>query len=109
MDIDASKLMKNAEKFQETMKGLNKKVSKIRVTGSVGGGMVEVDMDGDNKMLAVRIDSDTMGDREMLQDLIMAAYNAASEKVKEAVNNEIGSIVGDISKLLPKDLSTLKF
>ncbi|MDR1256963.1 MAG: YbaB/EbfC family nucleoid-associated protein, partial [Spirochaetaceae bacterium] len=68
-----------------------------------------VDMDGNNNMLAVRIEQDAMDDREMLQALIMAAYNAAGEKVKEAVNDEIGSITGDISKLLPKDLSTFKF
>jgi DNA-binding protein YbaB len=45
----------------------------------------------------------------MLQDLIIAAYNAAVEKAKEAVNNEIGSMVGEVSKLMPKDLSTFKF
>jgi DNA-binding YbaB/EbfC family protein len=101
-------LLKNAQKFSSTMDKLKDKIGFIVVTGSAGGGMVEVDMNGKQEMLAVRImDKTIAGDIEMLQDLILAAYNAAVEKVNEAVTNEIGSITSIISKLLPSDLTKI--
>lgn len=90
------------------MDKLKDKISYIVVTGSAGGGMVEVDMNGNQEMLAVRIvDKTISGDVEMLQDLILAAYNAAIEKVNEAVTNEIGSFTSVFSKLLPGDLTKI--
>lgn len=99
-------LLKNAQKFSSTMNKLRDKIGGIVVTGSAGGGMVEVDMNGKQEMLAVRImDKTIAGDVEMLQDLIIAAYNAAVEKVNEAVTDEIGSFTSVFSKLLPNDLT----
>jgi DNA-binding YbaB/EbfC family protein len=107
MDIPED-LLKNARKFSSTMDKLKDKISDIAVTGSAGGGMVEVDMNGKQEMLAVRIKDKTIaGDVEMLQDLIIAAYNAAIEKVNEAVKNEIGSFTSVFSKLLPNDLTSI--
>ncbi|MDR0685576.1 MAG: YbaB/EbfC family nucleoid-associated protein [Spirochaetaceae bacterium] len=101
-------LLKNAKKFSSTMDKLRDKIGGIVVTGSAGGGMVEVDMNGKQEMLAVRImDKTIAGDVEMLQDLIIAAYNAAVEKVNEAVTNEIGSFTSVFSKLLPSDLTSI--
>ncbi|MDR2344085.1 MAG: YbaB/EbfC family nucleoid-associated protein [Spirochaetaceae bacterium] len=104
MDIP-EELLKNAQKFNSTMDKLKDKIGCIVVTGSAGGGMVEVDMNGKQEMLAVRImDKSIAEDTEMLQDLILAAYSAAIERVGEAVSTEIGSFTGIISKLLPDDL-----
>jgi DNA-binding YbaB/EbfC family protein len=101
-------LLKNAQKFNSTMDKLKDKIGDIVVTGSAGGGMVEVDMNGKQEMLAVRImDKSLAGDIEMLQDLILAAYNAAVEKVGEAVTKEIGSFTSILKKLLPDDLAGL--
>ena len=87
--------MKNAQKIQEQMGAFQEKLGSISVTGSSGGGMTEVDMNGRMEILAVRIAPEAMseGDREMLQDLITAAFNNALEKVKEAVNREMGSMI----------------
>lgn len=104
MDISED-LLKNAQKFSSTMDKLKDKIGGIVVTGASGGGMVEIDMNGKQEMLAVRIlDKSIAGDTEMLQDLILAAYNAAVEKVNEAVTNEIGSFTGIFGKLLPDGL-----
>jgi DNA-binding YbaB/EbfC family protein len=55
--------------------------------------MVEIDMNGKLETLAVRIAPEAMEDREMLQDLINAALNNAFEKVREAVNKEVGAMI----------------
>ena len=95
MNINPFDILKNAQKIQEQMGAFQEKLSSISITGSAGGGMAEIDMNGKMEILAVRIAPEAMegGDREMLQDLIMAAFNNAMEKVKEAVNQELGGMI----------------
>jgi DNA-binding YbaB/EbfC family protein len=85
MDFNAAKdmMMKNMGRLKDKMDGLI-------VTGSAGGGMVEIDMNGSLKITAVRIEEDAVNDLEMLQDMIISAYNSASEKVKAAIAEEVG-------------------
>ena len=93
MNINPFDLLKNAQKIQEQMGAFQEKLGELRITGSAGGGMAEIDMNGRMDVLAVRISVDAMEDREMLQDLIVAAFNIAMEKVREEVNREMGSIL----------------
>ena len=95
MNFNPFDIMKNAQKIQEQMGTFQEKLGAICITGSAGGGMTEIDMNGRMEILAVRIAPEAMeeGDREMLQDLIMAAFNNAMEKVKEAVNHELGGMI----------------
>ena len=96
MNINPYDLIKNAQKIQEQMGSFQEKLGSIRVTGSSGGGMVEIDLSGGMEILAVRISPDAMegGDREMLQDLVAAAYNSAMGKVKEVLSREMGALAG---------------
>ena len=95
MNINPFDIMKNAQKIQEQMGAFQEKLGAISITGSAGGGMTEIDMNGRMEILAVRIAPEAMegGDRDMLQDLIMAAFNNAIEKVREEVNRELGSMI----------------
>ena len=95
MNINPFDIMKNAQKIQEQMGTFQEKLGAIRITGSAGGGMAEIDMNGRMEVLAVRISPEAMeeGDREMLQDLICAASNNAMEKVRETINRELGSML----------------
>jgi len=95
MNINPFDILKNAEKIQEQMGSFQEKLATIRITGSAGGGMCEIDMSGRMDVLAVRIAPEAMEgeDREMLQDLVAAAFANALEKVKEAVNREMGSLI----------------
>ena len=93
MNINPFDILKNAHKIQEQMGAFQEKLGEVRVTGSAGGGMTEIDMNGKMEVLAVRIAADMMEDREMLQDLIAAALTNAMEKVREAVNREMGSML----------------
>ena len=93
MNINPFDILKNAQKIQEQMGAFQEKLGFIRVTGSAGGGMTEIDMNGKMDVLAIRIAADAMEDREMLQDLIAAAFNNAMEKVRETINQEMGSML----------------
>src|SRR5215471_7308057 len=93
MNINPFDILKNAQKIQEQMGAFQEKLGELRITGSAWGGMTEIDMNGKMDVLAVRIAADAMEDREMLQDLVAAAFNNAMEKVREAVNQEMGGLL----------------
>ncbi len=89
-------IMKNAQKIQEQMGAFQEKLSTIIVTGSSGGGMAEVDMNGKMELIDIRLSPEIVdpSDIEMLQDLIKAAFSNAMEKVKETIGQEMGSLTG---------------
>jgi len=99
MNINPFDLLKNAQKIQEQMSGFQQKLDTITATGSSGGSMVEVDLNGKLEVLAVRIAPEAVegGDIEMLQDLIMAAFTDGMRKVKEEINGEVGAMTGGLN------------
>ena len=70
-------MMKQAQQMQERMQA---EIAQIKVEASAGGGMVTVKMDGQKTCLGVVIDEEVAGDVEMLQDMMMAAFNEAAKK-----------------------------
>jgi len=99
MNINPFEIVKNAQKIQEQMGDFQQKLAVLSATGSAGGGMVEIDITGKMEVIAVRIAPEAMegGDIQMLQDLVMAAFTSATEKIREAINREIGSIAGGLN------------
>ena len=93
MNINPLDILKNAKMIQEQMGNFQDKLGAIKVTGTSGGGMAEVDLNGRMDVLAIRISDEAMEDREMLQDLIVAAFNNAMEKVREKINSEMGGMI----------------
>lgn len=77
-------MMKQAQKLQEQMKQAQEEIKNTEVEGSAGG-MVTVTMTGDKRVTAVSIKPEAIDpdDVEMLEDLIAAAFNAATEKADE--------------------------
>ena len=96
MNINPFDLLKNAQKIQEQMGSMQEKLTEVNVTGSSGGGMVEIDMNGKFDVTAVRIAPEIAGDIDMLQDLIMAAFASGLEKAREAVTKEMGAMAGNL-------------
>ena len=86
-------IMKQAQKMQEQ---LQQQVAAIRVEASTGGGMVTVKMDGQKRVLEVRIDPEAAGDVEMLQDMVLAAVNEAAKKVDEEAQSMMGGMLGGL-------------
>jgi len=68
------------------------------VESTSGGGTITVKMDGRKQVLSVKIDPEAMksGDVEMLEDLITAAFNGASQKVDESMKSAMGGMLGGI-------------
>ena len=84
-------MMKQAQQMQER---LQEEVAQIRVEASAGGGMVTVKMDGQKNVLGVAIEEEVAGDVEMLQDMMMAAFNEAAKKVDEESKQKMGGMLG---------------
>lgn len=86
-------MMKNVEAMQQKLQA---EIAQIRVEATAGGGMVAVKMDGQKNVLAVKIDPEVAGDVEMLQDMVMAAFNEASKKVDEESRTKMQSMMGGL-------------
>ena len=84
-------MMKQAQQMQQRMQ---EEIERIRVEASAGGGAVTVQMDGHKRCLGVKIDPDAAGDAEMLQDLVMAAFNEAHKKVEEESQSKMSGMLG---------------
>ncbi|UCC41722.1 MAG: YbaB/EbfC family nucleoid-associated protein [Candidatus Aminicenantes bacterium] len=85
------KMLKNAKEMQEK---LQKELAEMRVEGSSGGGMVTVTLDGTKNLISIQIDPEVVNkeDIEMLQDLIVAAFNDAGTKVDESASQKLGTL-----------------
>jgi DNA-binding YbaB/EbfC family protein len=84
-------MMKQAQQMQQK---LQEEIALIRVEASSGGGMVTVKMDGQKNVLGVRIDPEVAGDVEMLQDMVIAAFNEAAKKVDEEARQKMSGMLG---------------
>jgi len=79
-------MMKNLGKIKEEMASLQGRMAKIEAEGESGGGMVKVRMNGQMEVLKCTLTDEALkgNDRELLEDLIVAACNQAIKKVKAA-------------------------
>ena len=91
-------LLKQAQEFGSKMQALQEELKTKRATGSAGGGLVEVEVNGLGEALAVRIDPTLVdkGEREMIEDLLPAAFNAAQRKAKQLHTEAMQSLTGGI-------------
>src|SRR4051812_10914278 len=82
-------LVQQAQQLQE-------KLQQTVIEASAGGGSVMVKMNGQKKVLSVKIDPEIIksGDLEMLQDLVVAAVNEGSRKVDETLQSNLGGMLG---------------
>jgi DNA-binding YbaB/EbfC family protein len=81
-------MMKQAQQMQQKMQ---KEMEELRVEASAGGGVVTVQMKGNHEIETLKIDPEAVkdGDVEMLQDMIVAAFNEANRKVDEAMKGKM--------------------
>ena len=87
-------LLKQAQQFQAKMAKLQEELGERTVEASSGGGMITVVANGRQEILSVKIDPEVIDpdDREMLQDLIMAAMNDALSKARNMMQEEMGKL-----------------
>ena len=92
-------LMKQAQGMQQRIAESKDRVANLKCEGEAGGGMVSVTVSGAMKVLACTIDPALFqtGDREMLEDLFVAATNQALEKLVELQSQEMSTIAGGLN------------
>jgi len=95
-------MMKQAQKLQEKMNEVQEQLANTEVTGSSGGGMIEVTLNGKSEVRKVKIDPAVIdpAEAEMLEDLMVAAFNDAKAKVEAHVAEQMSAITGGL-KLPP--------
>ncbi len=95
-------MMKQAQKLQEKMGEMQEQLANTEVTGSSGGGMIEVTLNGKAEVRRVKIDPSVIdpAEAEMLEDLIVAAINDAKVKVEAHVAEQMSEVTGGL-KLPP--------
>jgi hypothetical protein len=91
-------LMKQAKAMQERLTNLQAEVGARTVEASAGGGMVTAKVNGRMQLLSVTIDPEILrgDDREMLQDLIVAAVNEALRQAQAMMSEEMSKLTGGL-------------
>ena len=94
--FDPKQLQELMQQAQEQARTLQDKMQQTVVEASAGGGSVTVKMNGAKNVLAVTIDPEAAKDIEMLQDLVTAAFNSASQKIDQQMQSSLGGMLGGL-------------
>jgi len=95
-------MLKQAQELQKKMADAQKKVEELEAEGTSGGGLVKVKINGKNVTTSISIDESLISkdEKEILEDLIVAALNDARENVQKKISEEMSSLTGGL-KLPP--------
>lgn len=93
---DMNEMMKQAQTIQDKMAEIQKKFTEHELEASSGGGLVTVKMNGKRDLVKVTIDPTLMkaDEKEILEDLIVAATHEATKKIDEYIQEEMKKITG---------------
>ena len=99
---DFNNMLKQAQELQKKMADAQKKVEALEAEGTSGGGLVKVKINGKNITTSINIDDSLISkdEKEILEDLIVAALNDARENVQKRIAEEMNSLTGGL-KLPP--------
>lgn len=91
-------LLKQAQAVQANMQKAQAELANIEVTGESGGGMVKVTLNGRHETKRVQIEPTVLAgeDREMLEDLLTAAFNDAVHKLEAQVQEKMASLMSGV-------------
>ena len=92
-------MMKKIQQMQEDMTRIQEEIEATEYTSSVGGGAVEVTVNGSHEVLSIKMQPDVVDpeDIEMLEDLIAAAVNSASAAVDKDSEEEMSKMTGGLN------------
>lgn len=95
---DLGKLLQQAQQMQEQLATAQDELASMEFEGTAGGGMVKAVVSGDHRLLSVEIDPEVVdpSDTEMLQDLVVAAVNAAMSGASQAAEGQLGGLAGGL-------------
>jgi DNA-binding YbaB/EbfC family protein len=97
MKDNIGQLMKQAQQMQENMRRMQEQLAALEVEGQSGAGMVKVQMTCKYEVKRVTIDASLVGDdREMLEDLVAAAFNDASHRVEATIAEKMSGMTAGL-------------
>ena len=103
MTTNFNDMLPKAKLMQEQMKKVQDTIKDIQVEGESGGNLVKVVLSGDYEIKSIKISDEAKKEQyEIINDLIIAAYNNAKEKLKKKSSEELLKATGGIN--LPFDL-----
>lgn len=91
-------MMKQVQELQVRMQAVQEKLERMTIEGRSGGGLVNVTLDGKGTLTAVSIDPSLMkeGEKEILEDLLIAAHADARAKLQQAMADEMKEVTGGL-------------
>jgi len=91
-------MMGQLQKLQEQVEQMQAQLAEETVSATAGGGVVKITVTGDQRCHAVEIDPEIMqdADSEMLQDMILTAFNSALDKSREMAAEKLGPLAGGL-------------
>lgn len=94
--MNIQKLMKQAQEMQNKLSDLQKQMADKEMEGKAGAGLVTVVVNGKGDMKKVSIDSSLLvpDEKEVLEDLIVAAFNDARSKADSEFSDQMGALTG---------------
>jgi len=91
-------IMKQAQQMQADMQKAQEEMASLMVVGESGGGMVRITMSCKHQVHSIEIEDSLVGDdKEMLEDLITAAFNDATRKVESTVQEKYSGMTAGMS------------
>jgi nucleoid-associated protein EbfC len=95
---DLMGMMKQAKELQSRMEAMQEEVAALEVSGSAGGGLVTVTMNGKSEMRSIKIDPSLMKteEAEIVEDLIVAACNDARARAEAALAEKMREMTGGL-------------
>ena len=97
MRADIGQLMKQAQRMQEQMQKAQEELAGIEVSGEAGGGLVKIRMSCKHEVRGITLDPALLGeDREMLEDVLVAAFNDALRKVERTSQEKLGGMTSGL-------------
>ena len=97
-----SDMLSKAKEMQEKMRKVQDQIKKIEVEGMSGGNLVKVILSGDYELKSIEIkDEAKKENQDIINDLIIAAYNNAKENLKKKSAEELSKVTGGLN--LPAD------
>tara|TARA_B100001741_G_C16238265_1_gene452710 strand:- start:130 stop:447 length:318 start_codon:yes stop_codon:yes gene_type:complete len=94
---DFNKILEKAKEIEKKMKESQENLKKIEVNGVSGGDAVSVSLNGEGEMTKILLSQNLLKeDKEIIQDLIIAAHNDAKNKLKSKTSEEISKATGGL-------------
>ncbi len=92
-------LMKQAQQMQQKMAEIQADLETVEMNGMAGGGMIQVTLNGKGELKKIKIDKSVLDpeDSEVIEDLIVAAFNDARQKVQAHTESEMHKLTGGLN------------